>query len=77
MFDYEEMASRLTDKYIKTQKGYDRLYDDLKEIYNHQFFEGFEVVIDNLMSGAYDSGKNLKSVTEFEFELMQEEANND
>ncbi len=75
MFDYYEMASRLTDKYIKTQKGYDRLFDDLKEIYNHQCFECFEVVIDNLMSGAYDSGKNLKSVTEFEFELMQQKSN--
>ena len=71
MFDYVEMTNRLTDKYIKTQKGYDRLFDDLKEIYNHQFFEGFEVVIDNLMSGAYDSGENLKNVTEFEFELMK------
>jgi len=72
MFDYEEMASRLTDKYIKTQKGYDRLYDDLREIYNHQFIEGFEIVIDNLISGAYDSGKNLKNVTEFEYQLRVE-----
>ena len=71
MFDYAEMTERLANKYIKTQKGKERLFDDLREIYNHQFIEGFEVVIDNLMSGAYDSGENLKNVTEFEFELMK------
>ena len=69
MFDYAEMARRLSDKYIKTQKGYDRLFDDLKEIYNHQFIEGFEVVIDNLIRGAYDSGKNINSISEFEYEV--------
>ncbi len=71
MFDYAEMTERLANKYIKTQKGKERLYDDLREIYNHQFFEGFEIVIDNLMSGAYDSVENLKNVTEFEFELIK------
>jgi len=72
MFDYEEMTERLAKKYIKTEAGYERLYDDLREIYNHQFFEGFEVIVDNLMSGAYDTGKNLKNIYEFEYQLRVE-----
>ena len=69
MFDYAKMAERLANKYLRTEEGKKRLFYDLKEIYNHQFIEGFEVVIDNLMSGAYDSRENLINVTEFEFKI--------
>ena len=72
MFDYEEMTERLAKKYIKTETGYERLLDDLKEIYNHQFIDGFEIVIDNIVSGAYDTGKNLKNIYEFEYQLRVE-----
>ena len=70
--NYYEMAERIAKKHIKTEQGFEWLLDDLKEIYNHQFFEGFEVVIDNLMNGAYDDPehKNYKSVTEFELRVQ-------
>ena len=71
MFNYSKLAERLAKKYLKTEKGRERLENDLKEIYNHQCFECFEVVIDNIMSGAYDSGEGLINIYEFEFNLMK------
>jgi hypothetical protein len=70
--DYYGMAERLAKKYIKTKEGYEWLLDDLKEIYNHQFFEGFEVIIENIVNGAYDNRDKYKSVREYEFELWKQ-----
>ena len=71
MFDYSRLAERLAKKYLKTDKGRERLESDLKEIYNHQCFECFEVVIDNLMRGAYDNREALINIYEFEFNLVK------
>ena len=71
LFDYYEKAKEFANEYgVKTQQGFDWLLYDLKEIYNHQFPEGFEVVIQNLQKGAYDDpSKGYKSVFEYEMEL--------
>ncbi len=72
--DYYGMAERIAKEHLKTKEGFEWLLDDLKEIYDHQFFEGFEVVINNIISGAYDEPehKKYKSVTEFEYEMRVE-----
>ena len=72
--DYYGMAERIAKEHLKTKEGFEWLLDDLKEIYDHQFFERFEVVINNIISGAYDEPehKKYKSVTEFEYEMRVE-----
>jgi hypothetical protein len=70
--NYEEYAKHLAKKYgVKTREGFEWLLSDLKEIYNHSFCEGLEVVVLNLLNGAYDDPdkKNYKSVFEYEMEL--------